>query len=459
MNARLHVTVALSALLGACSLVPDYMRPATPAPARFAAAPASAPAQWPSAAWWHGFGSGELDALMDEAMANNGDLGAAASRITQAEAQVQVANAALYPTLSAGATGSRSQSATAVVAANNFRASASAAYQLDLFGGNVAGADAAVQRLTSSTFDRETVRLTLIGTVASTYFQVLALRDRIALSEDTLANANEVLRLVETQGQIGTVSDLELAQQRSAVASAQSGLAVLRGSERTTLNALAILLGRAPDGFDVTARSLDSLTLPPVLAGLPAELIDRRPDLRKAESDLRAANFDIGSAKAARLPNLSISFERGTAAATTGALAGPGTWLYSLAASLTAPIFAGGRLEGAQRVSEARLDELRQSYRQTVLVALRDVENALVTTDQTERQTGFARTALEEAQRAYRLAELRYRAGTATFLTVLDAQRTVFGNNDTVAQAMLGRFTSTVTLYQALGGGWQPPAP
>jgi multidrug efflux system outer membrane protein len=468
---RAMTAVAVVLSLSACTMVPDYFKPEVAAPAAWDSRDVGL-GQWPDDSWWRSFGSSELDRLIAAGRENNTDLRAAVARIRQAEAQAKIAGAALYPTLSIDAGASRTRQGTGSstgsstgnrtissgrsdhTVRNSFSGTLTAGYQVDLFGANSANANAALAQLEANRFDRETVAITLYADIASTYFTLLSVRDRIRLAEDTLRVAQEVLDLLERQRNFGISTDYEVAQQRSTVASQRATVAGLRQTERQTLDALAVLLGRNPQGFEVETQSLASLTLPPVLAGLPSDLLLRRPDLRRAEASLRAANFDIGAARAARFPSLNLTARAGTQAASTGMLLDPATMVYSIAASLTAPIFEGGRLEGGEELSRARYDELVESYRGAILSAFRDTEDALSATGSSTQQYLYAQEAYDQAREAYRIIEARFRAGTVDFLDLLDAQRTVFSANDTLVQAMLARFTAIVDLYLALGGGW-----
>lgn len=465
---RLTAAAVLMMTVSACSMVPDYFKPTVETPRSWDSRQ-DALNVWPDAQWWTGFGSPELNRLIAEAQANNTDLRVAMARIRQAEAQAKISGANLYPTLGTDAGASRtrqgrqaststttttSTSSRGDVIRNSFSGNLTAGYQVDLFGGNDATADAALTRLESSRYNRETVAITLYADIASTYFQLLSLRDRIRLASETLGVAQGILDLLETQRANGAITDYEVAQQRSNVATQRATLAGLEQNERTTLDALAVLLGRPPQGFVVQGNTLAAIALPPVTAGLPSELLLRRPDIRAAEANLRAANFDIGAARAARFPSLDLTGRIGTQAGSTGALFDPGTMIYSMAASLTAPIFQGGRLEGGEELSRAQKLELEETYRASILTAFRDTEDALGATVNTGRQYGFASEAFNQANDAYRIVEARYRAGTVGFLDLLDAQRSVFTANDTMVQAALGRYSANVSLYKALGGGW-----
>lgn len=455
--------VSLIALLSACSMTPAYEKPEVATPARFDVA-TDASGIWPDRSWWTGFGSRELDALITQGVEGNRNLRAAVARIRQAEAQARIAGADLYPSLSASLSDSRAKRAPrnpnstttsrGGTGVTTWTGSLTASYQVDLFGENSATANAAEQRLESSRYDRETVALTIVSDIASTYFQVLAVRERRRLAEETLGNAESILELLVQRQTAGTVSDLEVAQQRAAVATQRAALPALQLSERQSLNALAVLLGRPPEQFGIETRTLSDMRLPPVVAGLPSGLLERRPDLRKAESDLRAANFDIGAARAARFPSIALTADGGTVSAALSGLFGPGSFFYTLTASLTAPIFQGGKLQGQEELSRARFEELIETYSQSILAAFQDVENALSAVEQNGEQFNFSRAAYDQAREAYRLADVRFRVGTTDFLSLLEAQRTVFQAADAVAQAEAARYSALVGVYRALGGGW-----
>jgi len=447
---------ALAAALAGCSMVPDYLAPKTKSPPRFQYA-GNAAATWPDPAWWQGFGSAELTGMVEQARKTSPDLAAAMARIEQAEAQSRSAASALFPTLGASASRSRSTSnpgGLGTIVQRRYAGDLQASYQIDLFGRNRADAAAGTKRLEATQYDYEAVALTLNADIAATYFQVLALRDRIRLTNEQLRNAEGILGLLEQQARIGVISDLELAQQRNAIASQRASLQGLMQSERETLNALAVLVGQMPTGFAARTQSLNELQAPAVVAGIPSEILQRRPDIRRAEADLRVANFDIGSARAARFPSIQLTASGGVSSAALSSILSPGSFLTSLVAGLTVPIFEGGRLEAQEDAARARYRELIANYTGAVLSAFRDTENALSAADLYNTQYRFAVQALDEANRAYQLAEARYRAGAVDFISVLDAQRSVFQATDAVAQANLARLSALVDLYEALGGGW-----
>jgi NodT family efflux transporter outer membrane factor (OMF) lipoprotein len=402
-----------------------------------------------SAGWWNRFESAELRALVDEALEGSPDLAIAMERVRQAEAQVRVAGSSLFPGLNF------SMDSRANKDSESSGASLSASYELDLWGRNAAGVSAAEAGLRATTYDRESARLTLISGVANAYFDILSLRGRLAVARENLAIAERVLALVEVRRRNGAVSALDVERQQAAILSQRAALPALEQQERQTLAALALLLGRAPQGFAVQAAGVEALAIPAVSPGLPAELLTRRPDLAAAEASLAAANADLTAARAQLLPSITLTGSAGVASGTLLAFASGGTSTLAVAASVLQPIFDGGRRRAGVTLAESRERELVESYRKAILAALADVENALVATTRLAEREALQAEAARRSREALRLAEVRYREGADDLLSVLDAQRTLFNAEDQAAQARLDRLQAAVALYKALGGGWQ----
>jgi NodT family efflux transporter outer membrane factor (OMF) lipoprotein len=300
-------------------------------------------------------------------------------------------------------------------------------------------------------YDHDAVALILQSDVASNYFQVLALRDRLDIANRNLAAARQLMELVEVRYRNGVATALDVAQQRTTLLSIESDIPNLQQSLKETLTALAILLGRAPQGFSVNGQSLAELTLPEVNADAPASLLERRPDVRAAEESLIAANADIGSARAALLPGVGIS----ASTAITGAMTGGSSTISSFAASLVQTLFDGGALRGQVALSEAAREELVESYVQSVLTSLKEVEDSLSAVSTSETRAELLTETAAQAREAYRLAGVRYREGVEDLLTLLDVQRTQLSAEDNLVQARLARYFAAVSLFKSLGGGWQ----
>jgi len=447
---------ALAGCLAGCASGPPVKTPESKIPSTWEYA-RNAAAVWPSKNWWQTFGSHELDSLMTEAVARNHDLGAAVARVSESEARARIAGAPLYPDVEGGAGVSRSRDPVGERSTSPFTtwtAQLGASYELDFWGKNRAASNAAGARVISSRYDAETVALTLLSDVATTYFQVLSLRDRVNLARRSLQNARDVLKVLEQRRHLGTTSDQKVSQQRSAVASQQATIADLVQQERQAVNALAVLMGRPPEALQVKGNSLDAAKLPPVVSGLPSGLLKRRPDVRKAEADLHAAKLDIVSAHAARFPSITLTAAGGLESLALSSLFNPASVLFNLAASATAPIFKGGEFQGEEDLARAQAQEVAQSYAQTVLGAFRDVEDALTAVHQTRIRYNYAKDAFESARKAYKVAQLRHRVGMVDFLTVFEAQRSMFEAEDNMVIANLARYDASIALYRALGGGW-----
>jgi NodT family efflux transporter outer membrane factor (OMF) lipoprotein len=301
------------------------------------------------------------------------------------------------------------------------------------------------------------VALTLLGGVADQYFQVLALRDRIAIAQANAEAAGKVLAAVQARFDAGAAGPVELASQKAAFDSTRIAVSDLEQSEVDARAALALLLGRFPENFDVTGKSLDPLEEPAVAPGLPAELLTRRPDVATAEANLEAASANIVAARAAMLPSLTLTASGGiqnpVLPATINTISGVGPSL-AVAANLTQPIFDHGKLRAQRDETVARERELLAGYRAAVIAALVDVEKALSALGHLKAVEEFQRGNLAESERAFEGARVRYEKGSGDFLTLLESQRTLYAARDQFTQYRLARLQGLVALCKALGGGW-----
>jgi len=456
------MTASLCAALPACSVGPTYKRPEVALPAQWresTAAAAATPAPiWPASDWWRGFGSTQLDELIEAAQRNNDDLAGAIARVQEADAQTRIAGAALLPSLDAGATAVRERAQVTGSGArvfNSFSPELTASYELDFWGKNRALRDAARAAAVASRYDQQTVALTVISSVASSYFQALELRDRIQVAEQNLANGQHILKGFKAEQAAGTATGLDVAQQETAVALLSAALPPLLQQFRQTVNALAVLIGRTPESLDVELGGLAALTLPAVVEGMPSQLLTRRPDVAQAEQQLIAANADITVARAALFPDIRLTAAGGYASATLTSLVSPPNRIYSIAAGLTQPIFHGGALRGQVAFSHARYTELLSTYHKTVITALSNVEDALVAARQTAEQQTRQQDAVAKARRAFEFAQTQMSAGTVNILTVLNTENALFSAQDELAQVNYLRLQALVDLFTALGGGWQ----
>jgi outer membrane protein, multidrug efflux system len=453
------------ALLGGCSVGPAYKRPDVALPAQWhesaggssGGSDASA-SVWPAAEWWHGFGSPHLDELIAEAERSNDDLAGAVARVQEADAQARIAGAALLPTLDAAATASRQRarvSGSGPQVFNTFNPELSASYELDFWGKNRALRDAARAAAVASRYDQQVVALTIVSSVATAYLQALELRDRIQVAQQNLANGQKILKGFKAELSAGTATGLDVAQQETAVALLDAALPPLLQQFRQTVHALAVLIGKAPESVDVDAENLAGLSNPPIVEGLPSQLLSRRPDVAEAEQQLIAANADITVARAALFPDIQLTATGGYASSALTSLVSPPNQVYALAAGLTQPIFHGGALRGQVAFSKARYVELLTTYHKTVLTAFRNVEDALVAAQQSAEQQRRQQDAVTTARRAFEFAQTQMSAGTVNILTVLNTENALFSAQDQLVQVNYLHLQALVDLFTALGGGWQ----
>lgn len=404
--------------------------------------------------WWRSFNSAELDRLMDDAQLRNLDVAAALARLDQADALARSAGASLLPTVEARLDASRDGrlGGHSVTTGSSYAGALVATYEIDVWGRNRAIREAAVQSAQASRFDRDTVRLIVAASVASTSLQISALQERVALAQANVANAARILELVSSRQRAGTVTQLDLAQQRGLLAAARRTAAALVQQHDDARNTLAVLLAR-PGQTDVEFAALDRLAVPLIDAELPSTLLTRRPDIARAEAQLAAARANLQVARTALLPAVNLTGAVGASNNRLHALFD--NPVYSLAAGLTAPIFNAGRLAAERDLAAARQAEMLAGYRATIVAAFGDAEAALNAIAGIDAQRQAQQEELLQAERACRLAESRYRAGADTLLTLLDAQRTLYAAQDLAAQLKQQRLQAAVALFRALGGGWR----
>ncbi|MCH5651126.1 efflux transporter outer membrane subunit [Pseudomonas syringae] len=454
-------------VLTACLLLSACQTPAPPPdsgiqpPASWAFA-ANAAAQRSDIRWWQQFGSPQLNRLIEQASLDSHEVAAAMARVRQAQASAIIGGAPLLPELAFDLRGERNRflrksdrkaNPSDDNNTNNFTSDLTASYEVDFWGGIAAGRDSALQGLRASQFDQATVELTLLANVADRYAQTLAAREQGRIAELNLANAQDVLRLVQTRYESGSATALELAQQKNLVAAQQRELPRVQQVANEQLITLAALLGQPVQNLHLADQPFDTLNWPDIGPGLPSELLTRRPDLAKAEADLAAAQANVTVARAAMLPKLTLNARLGTENTRAE------DWLRapfsSLAAGLIGPIFNNGRLAAERDKATARQEELLETYRGAIINSFADVEKALNSIRGLDQQRYWHEEELKQAQTAFRIAQSRYQEGAEDLLTVLETQRTLYLAQDVSVQLRLARVQASIALYKALGGGWQ----
>jgi outer membrane protein, multidrug efflux system len=409
----------------------------------------------PALDWWRGFRSGELTALMEAAQIYNLDIAVAIAQIVQADAQVGVSGAPLFPSLTGTGTAEVIKD-PGVSPVSQYNLGLTASYMVDFWGKNRATLYAAEESATVARYNREVVTLSTIVTVANTYFQVLAAQDELRVARRNLAAAERILVLIKQQFTGGTASQLDLSQQEALVSTERAAIPPLEVTVRQNTAALAVLVARAPANFAINGGSMTQIAVPRVTPGLPSELLYQRPDVRQAEAQLASSNFSVEAARAAFFPQIQLTAQTGVQSAALASLFGPGAWYYTLAAGLTQPLFDGFLLESQLKQAKGLQLQYLQAYRKAVLSAFADVEKALVALAQYTRQERLQTEAVTNSRKAFEVSETQLRAGTVNLITVLQTQQTLLIAENTLAQVRLTKFLAASSLFQALGGGWTP---
>jgi NodT family efflux transporter outer membrane factor (OMF) lipoprotein len=457
--------ISLAVAVAGCSVGSPFNRPETPKPAVWSQ-PAT-PGDLPTADWWRNFRAPVLDDLMTKALNSNFDLAAATARIREAEAQARIAGAAQYPAISAGASPTRLAESSTLKSATNYPTTLytstytvdiAASYQVDFWGKTAAAIEAAKYSAEAARFDREVLILSTQSGLATAYFDMLGTNDRLIAAREGLKAAEEVLAAIKDRVALGTDTDVDEAQQESVVATQSARIPLLQQEIVTDLNAIAIFVGAPPESVKAEVGSLNAINIPTVGPGLPSDLLRRRPDVREAEANLAAANANITVARAAFFPSLSLTGLLGFESPQVNALLVPSSTLFSVAASLVQPIFQGGALEGQLDFTKARYVELVANYQKSAISAYSNVENALNAVRRTTDEEQAQNIAVQAAERAFRLAQEQMQGGVATITTVLNTQTTLFAAEDSYVQARLAHIEAIVSLFNALGGGWQGSA-
>ncbi len=463
LPSRLSV-LSISLLITACSYNRTPPQSGLEAPKQWQGSSSNLLQSLPQQDWWQQFASAPLNQLIEQARHNSFDLAAAVARVRQAQASAVIAGAPLLPEVKFGLDGRRQHQMRGTdfnqADGNNsertsttFSTRLSASYEVDFWGGKVAARDSALLDLDASQYDRETVELTLLSGVAESYLQSLALTEQVRIAQLNLANARDVLRLVQTRYDSGSATALELAQQRSLVAGQARQVPLFEQQLQEARITLATLLGEPVQELSPIQESLHAVRWPEIGSGVPSQLLARRPDIAAAEARLAAAQANVQVARAAMLPSLTLGADLGSGAeAFSQILRSP---YYALTAGVAAPIFNNGRLRAEREKASARQEELLQDYRSSIVAGFADVEKALNGISGVDEQRQWQDQEVEQARTAFTLSESRYQAGAETLLTVLETQRTLYQAQDQQVQLRLARLQGSVALYKALGGGWQ----
>jgi len=459
---RLGVVLAAAAAAspGCVTAVPQSL-PRQMLPPTFEGPVGTSAEIWPQANWWQNFGDPQMTALIARAQSQNQDLAVAAARVMQAQAQTVIQRSALFPQLGAQAGhidgGCRGESCLDFVPQKTFGLTFNASYEPDLWGLARNNLRAAKEQLKSARFAQQSISLAVTADVADQYLNVLAIRRRIAIANEYIAAINDILQVIKLHVEAGAASKLDLARERAQVEAVNAQLAGLETLEKQFLVTLAVLLGQPPEGFDVKTENMDAILVPPVGPGLPSDLLLRRPDISQAEANLAAAHANVDAARAAFLPQISLTGSGGFVGAAISALIQGGSFGYSYGANLLQTVFDGGARTGRKYLAEATQREFLADYQSAVLNAFADVEIALVQVAKAGQAQDHLRREVEAAREAFEISQLQYREGAADLLSVLQAQQTLFSAEDQLTQTALDNGQAAIHLYEALGGGWVKP--
>ncbi len=466
---HLLATAAVAALLSGCTLIPDFQRPDMPVPQDWATGPASGMVAgakdgqvlWGDTQWQAFFPDPTLKGLIQAALDNNRDLRVAALNIEVARASYRISEADLFPTLDANAAEtvkrtSRNSSTSNPPAASTGRtvtANLSTSFEIDLFGRLRSLEAQALENYLATEQARDTTRISLIAEVANAYLTLLGDRKLLALTEETLVTRIKSLELVQASFDRGISSELDLAQARTAVETARVNLAKYLRLVDQDKNALTLLVG-APIGGDKLTGDLDQVTLVEDLpVGLPSDVLLRRPDIAQAEHSLLAANANIGAARAAFFPSISLTGSLGYASTNLSSLFGGGSGAWSFGPNISMPIFNAGANQAGLDSAKASRDIAVAQYEKAIQTAFREVSDALAAkgtlTDQMKAQSDL----VSATQTSYRLSQARYDRGIDSYLTVLDSQRSLYSAQQDLVSVQVSRLSNLVALYKVLGGG------
>ncbi|MFD1330757.1 efflux transporter outer membrane subunit [Methylopila musalis] len=463
---RSTVAAALALTLAGCAVGPDYRPPSLALPARYGAEPATQrPARPQLAEWWRNLNDPLLNTLIEEAVAGNLDVASAKAAIREARASRRQAQGGLFPTLDGGAAGSRTKTPSSQSAGGGssltttLQAGFDASWEPDLFGGTRREVEAAVYGEQAAEEELRSTLLTLIGDVAQNYVEARGYQARAALARRTAASQRETAQLTRQKFEAGSSSAVDVSNANGLAAATSAEIPSLEASFAEAVHRLSVLTGRPPTALAPRLAAVRPIPSPRGLpaAGVPADVLLTRPDVRLAERRLAQYTAKIGQAEAALYPSVSLTGSISTTSARIGDLAKRSTIGWSWGPSVNVPLFEGGALRAAVDVAKAQRDQYFVAFRASVLTALEDVENAIVSLRKERERAGRLATSAAAYREATRLSRELYRAGTSDFLDVLDAERSLYTAEDSLLQSRVNSATDYVALQKALGGGWGRP--
>ncbi|MFM4930578.1 efflux transporter outer membrane subunit [Aeromonas dhakensis] len=453
------IALSVTLLLGGCSMAPDYQRPELPQGATWQSNQTGAAAV---SSWRQQFLDPALQQLIATALENNRDLRIAALNVEAYEARYRIQRAAQLPTLAANGSGSRQQGSDDLSSTGQGTISSQyganigiTAYELDLFGRIQSLKDQALETYLAQIETQRSTQIALVASVANAYLTLLADQELLALSEATLATEQESYGLTEHKYRLGAASEMELAQGRTALESAKVSLAQYQRQVKQDRNGLALLLGTGVSALMTEPATLAEVQLAAIPVGAPSSLLQQRPDILAAEHSLKAANANIGAARAAFFPTISLTATAGTASNQLSGLFDGGTGTWTFMPQINLPIFDGGKRIADLDVAEVSTKQAVASYEKSIQTAFKEVADTLGAQTDYQQQLQAQQELVKASQTYFKLAEVRYEKGVDSYLTRLDAQRSLFSAKQGLITTRLAQLSNQVALYKAVGGGWQ----
>ncbi len=464
--ARALSPLLAAALVAGCSFIPTYERPAAPVPQAYPLAGVESTTSARAAAdidWKEYFTDPRLQRLIGMALGNNRDLRVAMLNVEQARAQFQIQRANQFPTVNAIASGTRQPSATTGSYANQFQVGLGiSAWEIDFFGRVAALKEQALAQYLATDEARKSAQISLVAAVASGWLTLMADEELLDISRRTLETRDESVKLTRVRLENGVSSELDNRQAESLAQAARATYAQQQRQRMLDENALVLLLGQPlPDDIRASlpsSRLADATPMQALPAGLPSDLLVRRPDVRMAEQQLIGANANIGAARAAFFPRISLTAQFGTVSDELSGLFKSGSWAFSLAPQLALPIFDAGRNQAGLESARAGREIAVAQYEKSIQTAFREVSDALAGQATLQEQVDAQRAQAQADAKRFELSDLRYRNGVASYLDLLDAQRSLFATQQSLVVTRLQQLQNQVTLYKVLGGGWTAPA-
>ncbi|MBL0532985.1 efflux transporter outer membrane subunit [Aeromonas dhakensis] len=453
------IALSVTLLLGGCSMAPDYQRPELPQGATWQSNQTGEAAV---SSWRQQFLDPALQQLIATALENNRDLRIAALNVEAYEARYRIQRAAQLPTLAANGSGSRQQGSDDLSSTGQGTISSQyganigiTAYELDLFGRIQSLKDQALETYLAQVETQRSTQIALVASVANAYLTLLADQELLALSEATLATEQESYGLTEHKYRLGAASEMELAQGRTALESAKVSLAQYQRQVKQDRNGLALLLGTGVPALMTQPATLAEVQLAAIPVGAPSSLLQQRPDILAAEHSLKAANANIGAARAAFFPTISLTATAGTASNQLSGLFDGGTGTWTFMPQINLPIFDGGKRIADLDVAEVSTRQAVASYEKSIQTAFKEVADTLGAQTDYQQQLQAQQELVKASQTYFKLAEVRYEKGVDSYLTRLDAQRSLFSAKQGLITTRLAQLSNQVALYKAVGGGWQ----